>query len=432
MRGLLAIALACGLAAGSASAAEYKVLRTLQAPAPTTVPPLPAGSAPRAVEFARAVFHPKEGEAWAIAYTSVMLRAEGDTTPLYEFITWKSGKVEAETSSFARIFAEELKAAGFVAGGAGESLFEDANSSSADLKVGVLVDDIKGRYCIDCPNLFNQKGIPATVTMNAHWEVYSSLDRRVIAKIETAGGANSKTKLQGSVMPAVFDAFRENVRLLLASEEFRKVVTTPVGGAPPSAAPSQQVIALNIKGAMASVPQAAKSVAVVYAADGSGSGFLVSTDGYLITNQHVVGGSKYVKLKWSDGSESLGEVLRTDPRRDVALVKTDAKARTPLALRHTAVQQGETVFAIGTPLEDRLQNTMTRGIVSATRTYDGLSFIQSDVGVTHGNSGGPLIDEKGAVIGLTVIGMHADESKSLNLFIPIDDALRALALQPAA
>lgn len=419
------------LLAGSAWGADYKTLRTLQAPPPATVPPLPAGAKPRAVEFVRAVFQPKEGEAWAIAYESIPLREEGDRTPAYEFITWSSGKIDAETSSFSRVFADELKAAGFAAV-AEQSLFEDAGAGSADLKVGVRIDDIKGRYCIDCPNLLNRKGVPASVVMTAHWEVYSSLDRRVIAKIETSGGANYMTKLQRSVMPPVFEAFRENVRLLLASEDFRKAVTTPVSGAPALAATPQSSITFNIKGATASVPQASKSVAVVYAADGSGSGFLISADGYLITNQHVVGGSKYVKLKWSDGAESLGEVLRTDSRRDVALIKTDAKARAPLALRHTAVQQGETVFAIGTPLEDRLQNTMTKGIVSATRSFDGLSFIQSDVGVTHGNSGGPLIDERGAVVGLTVIGMHSDESKSLSLFIPIDDALRALALKPAA
>ena len=92
------------------------------------------------------------------------------------------------------------------------------------------------------------------------------------------------------------------------------------------------------------------SVAVVFAGDGSGSGFLISDDGLLLTNQHVVGGSKYVNVKWSDGTESLGEVLRVDRPRDVALVKTDAKGRIPLALRTDTPNQGETVYAIGSPL----------------------------------------------------------------------------------
>jgi S1-C subfamily serine protease len=178
--------------------------------------------------------------------------------------------------------------------------------------------------------------------------------------------------------------------------------------------------------------QASNAVVIVFAADGSGSGFLVSNDGYLITNHHVVGASKYVKLKWADGSETLGEVIRSDPRRDVALVKADAHGRAPLDLRPGAVEQGEPVFAIGSPLGEAQQNTMTKGIVSATRMRDGLPYIQSDVAVTHGNSGGPLIDSKGRVIGITVSGLApAGTPIGLNFFIPIDDALRALSLSPA-
>jgi S1-C subfamily serine protease len=427
MRLLLGLALASALAAGSAWGADYKTLRSLQAPPPITVPPLPTGAKPRAVEFVRAVFHPKDGEPWAIVYAST---AMGLTDHSLETVTWNGGKVEAETSSFSRIFADELKDAGFAAIGE-QSLFEDSAGGSADLKIGVRVDDIQGRYCIDCPSLLNPKGVPATVMMTARWEVFSSLERRVIARIDTTGGANSKTRLTDSVMPAVFDAFRENVRMLLASEEFRKVVLTPRGSLSPPTPPAATTITLRIAGASSNVPQASKSVAVVYADDGSGSGFLVSDDGYLLTNHHVVGGSKYVKLKWPDGRETLGEVIRSDPRRDVALIKTDAPGRAPLALRHSAVQQGETVLAIGTPLDDKLQNTMTKGIVSATREFEGQPYIQSDAAITHGNSGGPLIDERGAVVGLAVAGREINGAPvNLNFFIPIDDALRALALTP--
>jgi len=179
--------------------------------------------------------------------------------------------------------------------------------------------------------------------------------------------------------------------------------------------------------------QSIESVAIVFAADGSGSGFLVSKDGYVLTNQHVVGGAKYVKLKWANGEETLGEVVRSDRRRDVALIKADAKGRAPLALRSDAPQLGDPVFAVGTPLDDKLQNTLTKGIVSANRVYEGQPFIQSDVAVTHGNSGGPLLDEKGRVLGLTVSGRAPDGAPvGLNFFIPIDDALRALALKPTA
>ncbi|HZZ36624.1 MAG TPA: trypsin-like peptidase domain-containing protein, partial [Caulobacteraceae bacterium] len=80
--------------------------------------------------------------------------------------------------------------------------------------------------------------------------------------------------------------------------------------------------------------------------------------------------------------------------------------------------------AIGAPTDKAFEGTVTRGIVSAHRTFSGLAFIQSDVAVTHGNSGGPLVDEHGAVIALTDIGWQPDGVPiGINLFTPVGDAL---------
>lgn len=181
------------------------------------------------------------------------------------------------------------------------------------------------------------------------------------------------------------------------------------------------------------IADVATSVVAVFTGDGHGSGFLVSADGYVLTNDHVVGDAKYVKVRWSDGSETLGEVVRADKLRDVALIKTDVKGSAPLSLRTTPLQAGEAVFAVGTPLDEKFQGSVTKGVVSATRTYNGLPYIQSDVVINGGNSGGPLLDEAGAVIGICVSGMEINGAPvGINLFIPIDDALKALALTPAS
>lgn len=433
MKPLAFLALGFALLGTAANAADYKTLRRLAAPTPIQLEPLPAGAKPRATQFAKVVIHPADGQAWALAYESIVLRSEGGPAPVDELLTWDSGRMDAQTAAFERAYDDELRKAGFQAGGGGSSLFDDS-SGAADLKVGVLIDDIKGRFCLDCPNLFNRKAAPATVVMTAHWEVYSSLDRKVVARVTTTGGFDSMGKVQGSVVPAVLGAFRENVRRLMATPEFRSVVLSSTGAvaSPASEAPLTPIALGRGPGATASVAQAVNSVAVVYAADGSGSGFLVSGEGYVLTNQHVVGGSKYVKLRWPDGSETLGEVIRANPRRDVALIKTDAKGRAPLALRLGGSQPGDTVFAVGTPLQEKFQNSLTKGIVSALRSFEGQPFIQSDVAINHGNSGGPLLDEGGRVIGLTVSGMMINEAQvGINLFIPIEDALKALAIQPA-
>jgi serine protease Do len=407
------LALALVFAATSAEAADYKILRHMNAPAPTVVTQIETAKV-QPVQLARVVVHPQDGEAWALAYTSIAIREEGDNRPANRFLTWKSGAVDGDLTAFQRVFDDELKKAGFKSDGGG-SLFGEGESS-ANLKVGVLIDDIRGRFCVDCPNLYNRSGIPATVMMNANWEVYSSLERKVIAKVTTNGGADFKGELHDSVIPAVLEGFRENARQLLSSEAFRNAVSR--SDSPPQAAAAARTVSpikLVAGSSRAVLAEASKSVAVVFSADGSGSGFLISTDGYLLTNRHVVGASKYVKIKWSDGAEVVGEVIRSDPRRDVALIKADPQGRAPLALRSAAVQQGEAVYAIGAPLGEKFQNTMTKGIVSATRVEGGLPFIQSDVAVTHGNSGGPLLDDKGQVIGMTVYGRLDDNGLPVSL-----------------
>jgi serine protease Do len=424
----LAVALAC--ASGVAQGADYKTLRNLSAPNATVVQPLRADAKARPLQFVRMVIQPRSGDVWALSYLAGSVRGSDENSPANRYLTWTSGRVQEQAAPYKHIFDEELQNANF-AGDSPDSVFAES-SGAADLKVGVLVDDIEGRFCMDCPSLFNRSGVPATVVMTAHWEIYSTLERKVVAKFTTSGGADYKKKLEASLLPAVYEGFRENVRQLLTNADFRQLVTTPVGSTATATTSPLTPIALRSGAAHLTTARASSAVVVVFAADGSGSGFLISDDGYLITNHHVVGGSKYVKLKWSDGSETLGEVIRSDSRRDVALVKADAHGRTPLDLRSGAVEQGEPVFAIGSPLGEAQQNTMTKGIVSATRVRDGLPYIQSDVAVTHGNSGGPLLDEKGRVIGITASGLTSNGTPiGLNFFIPIDDALKALSLSPA-
>jgi serine protease Do len=115
--------------------------------------------------------------------------------------------------------------------------------------------------------------------------------------------------------------------------------------------------------------------------------------------------------------------------RDVAIIKTDPRDRTPLAIKRGAVTLGQRVYAIGSPRGKDFQGTVSSGVVSADRVFNGLRYIQSDTTVSHGSSGGPLLDETGSVIGLTDLGIENDGPAGLNLFIPIGDAMDFLSLE---
>jgi S1-C subfamily serine protease len=143
-----------------------------------------------------------------------------------------------------------------------------------------------------------------------------------------------------------------------------------------------------------------------------------------------VGDAKQVRLRWSDGIETVGQVIRVAKNRDIALIKTDARDRIPLAIKRGAVSPGQRVYAIGTPLDKAFEGTVSSGIISANRTIEGLRYLQSDTNILPGSSGGALLDETGAVIGIAVSGYQKDgQAVGLNMFIPIGDAMDFLALE---
>ena len=329
--------------------------------------------------------------------------------------------------AFERIFRDELKKAGFRAGGDPTNLFED--QKAADLQVGALINMLRVRTCATTSVSTVTGG---TGVMEVEWQIYSVTQAKILARITTRGGFEIKSRRDFDLTPLIRGIFGDNVARLAADEQFRRLVTlsAPTVVAPTVPTTSAVKIALAPGDRVTSLASAVKSVVTIYAGDGLGSGVLVSDDGYVLTNHHVAGSSGQVRVHWPDGTDTIGEVVRGDPRRDVALVKTTAKGPA-LAVRRTGAQLGETVFAIGTPLDKQFASTLTRGIVSATRLVDGLAMIQSDVAVDHGNSGGPLLDEKGQIIALTVSGYQPDNvSHNINFFIPIVDALAALDLKP--
>jgi serine protease Do len=160
---------------------------------------------------------------------------------------------------------------------------------------------------------------------------------------------------------------------------------------------------------------------------GVGSGFIVSSDGYVLTNAHVVDGAEEVDVKLTDRREFVAKVIGIDKRSDIALLKIDAKDL-PAVRIGTAkdIKVGQWVMAMGSPFG--LENTVTAGIVSAkSRSLPGDSyvpFIQTDVAVNPGNSGGPLFDLEGNVIGInSQIYSRSGGYMGLSFAIPIDVAM---------
>ena len=161
---------------------------------------------------------------------------------------------------------------------------------------------------------------------------------------------------------------------------------------------------------------------------GQGSGFIVSADGIILTNAHVVRDAREVVVKLTDRREFTAKVLGADPKTDVAVLKIDAKDLPTVILGKTsALRVGEWVLAIGSPFG--FENTVTAGVVSAKGRSlpddSAVPFIQTDVAVNPGNSGGPLFNTRGEVIGInSQIYSRTGGYQGLSFAIPIDLALK--------
>lgn len=165
--------------------------------------------------------------------------------------------------------------------------------------------------------------------------------------------------------------------------------------------------------------------------EGIGSGFIINEDGYILTNYHVIEGAKEVSVTLSDNTTVSAKVVNYDENQDVAMLKiTDENVKVPAVAElgdSNALQQGEEVIAIGTPLSADLSQTVTNGIVSAlnrnVETESGvvLNLIQTNASINPGNSGGPLVNTKGQVVGINTMKMSGENTEGIGFAIPIND-----------
>ena len=173
-------------------------------------------------------------------------------------------------------------------------------------------------------------------------------------------------------------------------------------------------------------------------ATGVGSGIVVTSDGYILTNRHVVEGSSGLTVALRDGSEHPAEIVEISDTTDLALLRIAASGLAAATIGDaSAIKVGQTAIAIGSPLGTYTE-TVTRGIISATdrditvadeqtgRPIELTGLIQTDAAINEGNSGGPLLDASGAVIGVNTA--VASSAEGLGFAIPIEDAAALLAI----
>lgn len=184
---------------------------------------------------------------------------------------------------------------------------------------------------------------------------------------------------------------------------------------------------LSTNGINSTIKYLVKSVVTIEHKNGHGSGFIVSEDGYILTNYHVIHGNTDLDIKLNESITLKATIVRTNPEYDLALLKINAEDLQPLLLGNSdSLDVGDEVIAIGTPEDISLGQSVSKGIVSGKRKFEGQVFIQTDVSVNPGNSGGPLINLKGEVIGIVSRKLVGKGIEGIAFGIPILVALEKL------
>lgn len=404
-----------------------KNISTVATPA-DDIPPVAPGEKFKHVKLTKVVFSMPSGTVFAENTYSIGTNPKVECSQKLPVQIYNGGTTPiapTQLQTMSGILGEELIKFKMDKNNDEENLFNNNDQSVIDFSLGGIVTHSLMKVCVQ------NSMIKGTNEYDAEWLLFSNAEQRVVFKTTTHSvqTLNTFTSLTSGNLGLM--VFRDTFDQLLRNPEFRKALKgAPSTGElqikPPANTPAH-VVPLVPTTLHRLVPQAQRATVLVKTQDGVGSGFLISATGYVLTAAHVVGDQSDVSIRWQDGLETKGKVIARANGRDVALILTDPHALA-LPLLRISPKEGTSVYAVGAPLGEKFQSSVTRGIISGVRRIEGYNFLQSDVSVNPGNSGGPLLNDQGAVVGVTVSGFHSATVSGLNMFVPIDDALNFLGI----
>lgn len=404
-------------------------------------PAMQAGLDSRSIELARVQIDiPRGSEIGRLSgqFGNKCLGAR--TGPIYQ----ERPRLQDGSNEWNDTFYRVMSGHGFKVADSPDQLFQSRQRDGGDLQFGVIISEMRIDAQAVC-DFFSERavGMRAIARIMLEWQIFDPVRSQVILKHRSEGNFQSTQTLALDGQLALQQAFADAVNKLAASSDLRRTMLDqprpeafpPTGSPVASRMPLRRLAQSQqpIDGQIDRVRNA--TVLIEVGASGHGSGFIISESGLMVTNQHVVGSQRFVRVRLLSGRTVVGEVLRQHDRRDVALVKLEGSGYPALPIRETPVRVAEEVYVVGAPSKVELGWTVTRGVISAYRQAvppERLDIIQSDVGIHGGNSGGPMLDKTGSVIAICVAAIRPGQDKTvnegLNLFIPILDGLDKLGL----
>ena len=224
------------------------------------------------------------------------------------------------------------------------------------------------------------------------------------------------------------DAMEVGMYTLLNKEKFRTAMRLP------KANKTDTLKLLEIQDAKAfvsTIEQAVQASVTIKSPKGHGSGFFISENGYIVTNYHVIADTAKLEIVLNDGSKCIPKIIRVNKESDLALLKVEKNNIVPFKIPLTETSaMGKEIYVIGTPSAEDLSQTLSKGIISSIRKQsNGSKLIQTDASISGGNSGGPLIDKEGKLIGIVNAKLVGMGIEGISFAIPANEIGKSLIVK---
>jgi len=279
--------------------------------------------------------------------------------------------------------------------------------------------------------------IAITTKAKIEWQVCDKLGRPIFTKIIEGWGQrivkkdDDKSELSTNSMK---DAIIESMNKLAFSEEFSKIIKTKKEVNKTSEKFTTKLLLAKPKAFSKGskfISEASKSVVTIIRKDSHGSGSIISSDGYILTNAHVCGNDSILKIRFKNGDETTAKVFRMNMEEDLALLKFDNINKIDglvMSADSNGVQFADEIYTIGTPADLSLNQSISNGLISGIRVIKKKKLYQTDAAINGGNSGGAMLDANGFLIGVPSSKIKGTGLEGLGFAIPSTVAFDALKI----
>lgn len=304
--------------------------------------------------------------------------------------------------------------------------------------VGVRLEDYKVNTSPDEGNDYGAGDIVGTTYMKLKWQILDKRTDQVVSTYTSEDTAHYRMRNNSNYYDNA-QAFTDGlIDFVTNSDLYRLVKNSEVSGSTTFVKSDSSRTQYSIYRptipqfeSRADLIQYAQQACVTIITDGGiGSGVIITPEGYMLSAYHVIKGVNKIQVQFSDGLKLNAKILASDIANDVVLLDIQGSGFTPLPMDTVGdIQLGEEVITIGTPMSIELGQSVARGILSGKRMFDDRILLQSDIAVSPGNSGGPLLNSDGEVIGIIQSKIVGKGVEGIGFAIPIKAAKAALGIR---